>query len=436
MRSRTRSAVGGGRDAWIAFRRGLAWTACSAWHAAAYSARRCALRAADERSIGELRGRAFARWCESLGPLAVKAGQVLGSRGDLWHPAAASHASRLQDDVRALSPEVALGAIDAAYGGAAARVFERVDPVPIGAGAIAQVHAARLRDGRPVAVKVLRPRVRRDLDVDLRMLALAARCLARLRELRAVPIEAGVEHVTTAMRRQVDLVAECDSQSRLREALSRHRSVLVPEPFPHLSNASVLVMELVPDCSRIDRAPDHELARSAVRAGLRALYSMLFEVGTVHCDMHMGNTPLHGSRIVLLDYGIVATLDHRARAAFRDFFLGLTFGDGAQCARVLTETALRLPDPFDAERFTYDVAALTNDYSRRPAREFGVTTFVGDLFDCMRRHAVVGSPDFVMALVALVTYEGTVRTVDPDLDFQSEAAPYVASALLECARWN
>ncbi len=425
-----------GHDAWSAFRRGLAWTAYSAWHATAYVATRCAYASADESRIDELRGRALARWCESLGPLAIKAGQILGSRGDIWRPTTAAHAVRLQDKVRALSGADALNAIDAAYEGAAARVFERVDPIPIGAGAIAQIHAGRLHDGRMVAIKVLRPRMRAELDRDLRILSFAARCLARARALRAVPIEAGVKHVAFAMRRQVDLAAECDSQMRLREALSRQNGVLVPEPFPHLSSASVLVMELVPDCVRLDRCLDRDVARAAVRSGLRALYSMLFEIGTVHCDMHMGNTPIYGSRLVLLDFGIVATLDPPARVAFRDFFLGLAFGDGLQCARILSETSLHRTAEFDADRFTDAVVQLTTMYSRRPARSFGVTTFVGDLFDCMRRNGVVGSPDFIMALVALVTYEGTVRTVDPDLDFQAEASPFAASALLECARWN
>jgi len=202
-----------------------------------------------------------------------------------------------------------------------------------------------------------------------------------------------------------------------------------------LTTTNVLTLEFLDGLHHIDAqylASDDR--QRALHAGLAALYHMIFIDGFVHADLHPGNVFFRrGGECVLLDAGVVARLDGVVRLDFIDFFLGLVTNRGEDCARIIYDNALYRAPISDRAAFEFEVSAAVSQFSTLPASDFEVAAFATALFDIQHRHHIYGGPDFMMAIVALLSYEGIVKRVQPDLDFQTIARNMLPGARARAA---
>ncbi|MFL5963753.1 MAG: ABC1 kinase family protein [Gaiellaceae bacterium] len=365
---------------------------------------------------------------ERLGPTYIKLGQILATRRDLLPECAALELERLQDRVGPARFDHVRPLFRSELGVDPADVFAELDPVPIACGGVACVYRGALRDGTPVAVKVRRPDVARRIDLDLRLLRIGARMLRLLPPLRRLPLVEALEEFGTGLRRQIDFRLEGDANRRIRAAMRDDPNIVVPRLVDELSSESLLTMELLP----VERASRDQRCLPALVAALRALYRMIFIDGFVHCDLHGANLFLFpNGQAVLLDFGFVAELPTETRLTFAEFFLAMASDDGRRCARITVETASYVPSNLDYRVFEGEVCRLVTRASGASIEEFSVAGFVGGLFDIQRRHRIVGTSDFVMAIVALLVFEGTAKSVAGSVDFGREAVPFVMHALGE-----
>jgi ubiquinone biosynthesis protein len=136
-----------------------------------------------------------------------------------------------------------------------------------------------------------------------------------------------------------------------------------------------------------------------------------------------------GQEVVLLDHGLVAELDESRKAIFRDFFLGIVFNEGRECAAILEATATSIADNFQRNEFESEIRDLISRTSSRRSDQFQVGSFAVALFDIQRRHGLRGSAEFTMAILSLLTFEGLAKQFHPRLDFQRQAIPFLAAAL-------
>jgi ubiquinone biosynthesis protein len=158
---------------------------------------------------------------------------------------------------------------------------------------------------------------------------------------------------------------------------------------------------------------------------------MIFVDGLVHCDMHEGNLRfLPDGRAALIDFGFMAEMRAEDRVQFTRFFHALATRDARRCAGIVLGTAIHTPPGLDHGAFESAVARVIERASGASAGAFDVAGFVLDLFDVQRRHGVHGTPAFMMAIVSLLVLEGVTKEVDPALDFQREAYPYLLRASL------
>lgn len=389
-------------------------------HGLAFAVRASVQVDAPSSDVARLRGESLATALEALGPTYIKLGQLLSARPDVIGVELAAGLARLQERVRPLPSELARRALHEGLGPRAA-AFADVDPAPLGSGSIAQVHRATLRDGRPVAVKIRRPDVVRRYAADARVMLGGAWMLARVG--LSFPVRPWLVEFLDAVGAQLDLEREGASYRDLAGNLACVPGVRLPAVLPELTSASVLTMELLTDLHHVDDSRlDAADRTAAVRRGLDALFRMIFVDGLVHADLHPGNVFFRrGGECVLVDAGVVARLAPAVRRDFAAFFLGLVTDRGRDCARiVLDQATYRAPD-LDREAFDADVEAIVHRFARLPARDFEVTAFAQALFAVQHHHRVYSAPDFMMAIVSLLGYEGIVKRVEPDLDFQAIA---------------
>jgi ubiquinone biosynthesis protein len=260
---------------------------------------------------------------------------------------------------------------------------------------------------------------------DLHAFAAAARFMARLPAFRGSPVQDMVVHMCDGVWGQVDLRAEVEALHDLGRSLTDLEHIRVPVPDRSAGSDDVLVMEFVgtedADARRVEPTV-------AARYILEAVYQMLFRSGLVHVDLHPGNLIVRSSGVTIVDAGFVIRLPDPLRLRFASFFLGLATSDGLRCARAVQESAACVGRDFDQDSFERAVTQLIQRYARMRAREFSLIRFAGELFDLQRRHSLFAESAFVFPLMSLLAVEGQVKRLDPDIDFQAVAIPYVFGA--------
>jgi ubiquinone biosynthesis protein len=379
---------------------------------------------------GTLLGEELARLCERLGPTFLKLGQILSSRPDLVSPAVATPLARLQDQVAPFPSADLPALLDAAFGRPWADVLATLEPTPIASASIAQVHRARLHDGREVALKVRRPGILAQVERDFRLLHWMVAAVERLPPMRVVPFAELVGELEGPVRAQLDLAREARHLERFRGHFAQVERIRWPAAVPELSSSSVLVLEYLEGLRKVTASglgPDDR--KVAALAGLRALYKMIFHDGFVHADMHPGNVFVRAwGEVVLLDTGLVAELDEQTLADFVDFFFGLVNNQGELCAALLWERAPYRAPGADRDRFEAAIVELVGRHSALRSRDFEVARFVFELVETQRRHGIRGSTQFIMTVLSMVVYDGICKLLYPECDFQKEARAYLIAA--------
>ncbi|MFG3442771.1 ABC1 kinase family protein [Nonomuraea sp. NPDC047897] len=361
--------------------------------------------------------------CERLGPAFIKIGQLLSTRVDIISPAACRALARLRDRLPPVAAPVAARAVGAHLAGQLSGTL-----TPVAAGAVACVYHARLRDGREIAVKVRRPRITRLVARDLALFRHGARLLQRLPGLRGAPLADVAGQLGDALLAQLDFLGEARALGRLRANLRDQVAVRVPGVLEEFCRPDVLVMEYVPGLDRSGQGPDR---REAVVAALRAVYHMLFIDGFVHCDLHPGNLhPMPDGSVVIVDAGFFRQLTDTQRRAFATFFYRMTRGDGAGCAEIVLSTVLGDAAGHDAGGFRADMEDLVRAVGGSRIGEFDLLDFAVRLFAVQREHGYYADPQFVFPILSLIVMEGTLREACPEVDFQTEALPFVLRGLM------
>ncbi len=385
----------------------------------AYLWRRVVLRQPRDVALGLM----LASLSDSLGGAFIKIGQLLSARADLLPPDVIAALRHLRADVAPFARHLDKQQLATVVGAPLTAVLVDVEPSPVAAASVAQVHRARLADGSTVALKLRRPGLAMKLRTDIMLADALTRAVAALPALRSVPLSGLMREVNETIEHQLDFRREARMTTRLRRVFSDRGDVLIPAVHSELCDDACLVTSFVDDLEPLDVAPLSPAARvRAAHAAVDLLFHMVFVEGIVHCDMHAGNLFCRrDGSLVLLDFGFVCELPDAVRYAFTEFFLAFASGDGTACARVVVDTATGFGAAFDRAAFEDEMARMIARHHARTAEAFEVAAFAVELFDLQRRFTVVGSTAFTMTIIAFLVLEGVIKTLHPTMDFQADA---------------
>lgn len=373
-------------------------------------------------------GRACANSLRAAGGGFVKAGQILGTRADLVPAPFRCALQELQDQVDALSIQDCLRALPPALATQLREEYWLDTAALIGSGSVAQVFAARQRGtGREVAIKIVRPGMRRLVLRDVRAMQRTARRLSRLPGLRRLPIALSVACCLRPIGLQCDMRREARLQAAARARYAVPAAVIIPEVIavPH---RHVLVMERISGLSKVAAGQGND--RIALDRASMLVFEMLFEGGLMHCDLHPGNLLMHPSgALVLLDWGMCAPISARDRLALARFFMALIASDAEAGMQVCLETGTPIAATVDEVGLLNAVAGLFDATSRAPVGDFELSSFAAALMRAQARHGLCATASFSLPIMALATFEGQLKELDPDADFQRSALPSVLRIL-------
>jgi len=374
---------------------------------------------------------------ESLGPIFVKFGQVLSTRRDLIPLDVAIELARLQDRVPPFPSDQAAACVEAALGASPHKLFRHFDTDPVASASIAQVHFAVLHDGREVAVKILRPRMREVIEKDLRLMGVMAALVERLAaDGRRLKPRAVVGEFDKYLHDELDLVREASNCSQLRRNFGpetgRNCLLMVPEVVWEYTATSVFTMERMHGIpiSQVEQLQAAGIdIKGLARAGVEIFFTQVFSDGFFHADMHPGNifvsdAPETLGRYIALDFGIVGSLSEFDKNYLAQNFLAFFRRDYRRVAQLHIESGW-VPVHTREEELEGAVRAVCEPYFDRPLSEISLGQVLLRLFQTSRRFNVEIQPQLVLLQKTLLNVEGMGRELDPGLDLWKTAKPYL-----------
>jgi ubiquinone biosynthesis protein len=359
------------------------------------------------------------------GVVFVKFGQGLSTRRDLLPPEFTTELGRLQDRVRPLPWDRIEQVLAAELGGTA--MFASIDREPLASASIAQVHAATLRTGERVVVKILRPGVTHLVERDLDIIArLARRTEARAAWARAIGVATLAEGYAVGLREELDFRIEAANLAAA-SAASAAPGVVIPRVHHDLSTQKVLVMERLDGTALSKAAPAEGDRERLARDLLDCVLRQIVIDGIFHADPHPGNIMLlDDGRLGLIDFGAVGRLDSGLRAALQRLLLALDRRDPVALTDALLEVTAR-PDDLDEQALERSVGALLVRHLAA-GRAPDITLFT-ELFRLVTRHELAVPPEFAATFRALSTLEGGLTLLAPGFDIVAEAERFGRSQL-------
>ena len=357
---------------------------------------------------------------EDLGPTFVKLGQIMSMRPDFLPQEYCDELMKLQTEANPLPFSVIEKVIEQEYQRRWTRIFRSIDEEALGSASIAQVHRAVLLDGEKVVIKVQRPGVHDIMSKDIVLLKRAAGILKILGPAQdVVDFSMVLDELWAIAKQEMDFVMEANHIEEFRHANQDADFVSCPKVYRHLTTQHVLVMEYVDGIQIDDVAGLKAAGIDARRIGERLgenYVKQIVEDGYFHADPHPGNIWVRGGKIVWLDLGMMGRLSNKDRAAIRKAIFALAQHDVFEMkAAVLS---LGVPqERIDHARLYQDIDALIAQYGDLDFRSLKMGILSRQIMNVLRSHHIAIAPGISMFCRGVMTIEGVMRLVCPEVSF-------------------
>ncbi len=377
---------------------------------------------------------------ESLGPIFVKFGQMLSTRRDLIPVDIADELAKLQDQVPPFSSAEAVTLLETTYRQKLDEIFIRFDETPIASASVAQVHFAMLKNGREVAVKILRPGIERIIAHDIALLSICAELVEHWWEdgKRLKP-RLVVAEFEKHLYNELDLMREASSASQLKRNFANSNLLLVPEVYWDWCTNSVMVMERMhgTPVSQVDtlRAMGINISKLA-EDGVEIFYTQVFRDGFFHADMHPGNVQVaQDGRYIALDFGIMGTLTDTDKHYLAQNFIAFFQRDYKRVAEVHIESGWA-PANTRVDEFESAIRAVCEPIFDKPLRDVSFGRVLLRLFQTSRQFGIEVQPQLVLLQKTLLNIEGLGLQLNPELDLWKTAKPWLEHWMSEQVGWR
>lgn len=385
------------------------------------------------RRVPLTRGEALRRSFEELGPIFIKFGQALSTRPDILPEDIAIELSKLQDKVPPFPSTVAMAIIEKAYGKSPYEIFAEFTPEALASASMAQVHAATLKTGEDVVVKILRPNMRRIIDQDLSILhtiaKLADRYWPEAKRLKPKEIVNEFEHTLID---ELDLQREAANAAQLRRNFNNSPLLYIPEVHWDYSRKNVMVMERIHGIpiSDINTLRDSGInIKKLAERGVEIFFTQVFRDCFFHADMHPGNifvSYLHPQepQYICIDFGIIGTLNDYDKRYLAENLVAFFNRDYRRVAELHVESGWVARNT-RIDEFESAIRTVCEPIFERPLKDISFAQVVLRLFQVARRFQMEVQPQLILLQKTLLAIEGLGRQLYPELDLWATAKPYL-----------
>jgi len=392
-------------------------------------ARMSATEELDRYSVAERLRMAF----EELGPTFIKLGQLLASRPDLAPPDIVEEFSRLHDNVQALPFETIHQVLKEEFGENLERYFASIDPLPLGAASIAQVHRATLIDGTPVVIKVQRPGIVTTINDDLNVLYFLAELIEQyIEEARPYNPVGIVDEYFKTLDLETNFVVEANNIRRFKQNFLDDPNITIPKVYFDLTTERVLTMEAlsgIPLSQSGALLQDGIIASEVIRRGLKAYLKMVFLDGFFHGDLHAGNFfVMPNNQIGLVDFGVVGRLNHKTQTSIANMLFAFSKEDYDRLAYEYIDLA-PFSDKVNVDLFAKDLRDLIAPYYGLTLKNVNLGRVLLSSSSIAAKHGLTVPTELMLFFKSVVSVEGLGKRIKSDFDFLTYSLEFASDLM-------
>ncbi|WML52824.1 AarF/ABC1/UbiB kinase family protein [Neobacillus sp. PS3-12] len=386
-------------------------------------------------SFNKSTGERIRLFLEELGPTFVKIGQVASTRYDVLPADIISELENLQDQAPPFPYENVQKIIEDELGHPIADLFKEFNEEPLAAASIGQVHYAVLKTGEPVAIKIQRPNMKGTIETDLEILQdLALLAEQRLDWAAHYQIRDIVDELAKSLLEELDYSIEGRNSEKIANQFKNDSGIVIPKVYWEYTTKKVLTMEYVEgiklnEAEKLKEAGNNpkELAKNVVNSILKQI---LVE-GYFHGDPHPGNVlALPGDDLVFLDFGMVGRLSSEMKNNLASLVIALMRKKTDDVVKSIMHMGI-VPEDIDVMSLRADVDRLYEKYYDVALSTTSLAQVIGDLFAVAYRHHIRIPSDLTLLGKTLLTMEGMVVKLDPEISILKVAEPFGKRLLME-----
>ncbi len=391
-----------------------------------------------DHATDQIRAEHLRQACEELGTVFIKLGQMLSARPDVLPPTYRSELVKLQDQVPPVATVALEGEIRDEFGTAPPAIFTFFDPQPTGSASIGQVHNARLADGSEVVVKIRKPGVKEQVEIDLAILNdLVDSWTPRISLFQQFDARGLLREFSDMLRAELDFRREAANQRVFRDIFAGERGYKIPEVIESLSGERVLTYERVTGSKVGELAEVPSRRRTAVaRRIARFVVEPALERGVLYADPHAGNFIIgENGTLGVVDFGMVERLTPEARRRVADVLVAMKRCDSERLADRLIEIAAPR-QPVDRVAIAAELDRMLKQYVDVAFDSVPMGSALSELLDLFRRQRLRLPPPIAQLFKALLMCEGLLQKIDPNSGLSDYLEPLAGKLSYQASTTN
>ena len=374
-------------------------------------------------------GKKLLRCLVSLGPGYIKFGQALSTRPDLVDKKICEYLKKLQDDIEPFSSVIAKKIIEVESHNSIENIFTSFNEQPIANASVAQVHTAFLKSGEKVAVKLLKPNIKKLLFKDFIFFYWISKCLEIVfPNIKRLKLSKNVEVLSEVSLNELDLTLEASAAEELSENFKDNPNYKVPKIYWELTSKKMLVLEYI-EGIRIDNVnalknANHNI-KKITEVGTEVFFLQVFRDGFFHGDMHPGNILINPKGILVpIDFGIMGRLSNKDRQFLALLLTYLLDKNYKKVVEIHSEANM-LGNDISHDHLAQAIRAICTPILNKPIGEVSLAKLLGQILGLSKKFNIEVQPQFTLLQKTMLMAEGTTRQINPDINMWDLSAPLI-----------
>lgn len=356
---------------------------------------------------------------EELGPTFVKMGQILSSRDDLIPRQYCQELQKLKHSVKPMPYEKVEEILREEYNCSPNEIFEEIDQIPVGSASIAQVHKAKLKNGKVVAIKIRRENIEELMERDAKLLKKVISIL-RLNKIFGdiIDLTQVIDEMYERAKEEMNFHTE---KKHIEEFSENNKEIVYVKPltvYNKYSTSNILVMEYIDgfNISDVEEliSAGYDLDEIAEKLAHNYLKQAIDD-GFYHADPHSDNIKIIDGKIAYLDFGMMGRLSKRNRKLLEECIIAIVKNDINEVAHILTLLDISNTRP-DYMQLKNDIKKVLDKNKTTEISCINIKEFVKEMFILLRRNEITLPKEITMLVRGIVVLEATLEKISPKIN--------------------